>query len=159
MRCEMLSVCKSLRSNTEPLAAHRYFADSYWWFFLIILGDSMLQEKTKHCKVSSLTIKQMERLSANVAKWVNVTGSVLFDYREYLIECTFNFTVTLCFVFQAWGIMMVHKGLDFPCLKIKNFVVVFKDNSQKKQYKKWVELPITFPELDYSEYCTFSDED
>lgn len=55
--------------------------------------------------------------------------------------------------------MMVHKGLDFPCLKIKNFVVVFKNNSPKKQYKKWVELPITFPDLDYSEYCLLSDED
>lgn len=55
--------------------------------------------------------------------------------------------------------MMVHKGLDLPCLKIKNFVVVFKNNSTKKQYKKWVELPITFPDLDYSEYCLFSDED
>ncbi|XP_019313324.2 interferon-induced helicase C domain-containing protein 1 isoform X2 [Panthera pardus] len=60
---------------------------------------------------------------------------------------------------QAWGTMMVHKGLDFPCLKIKNFVVVFKNNSPKKQYKKWVELPITFPDLDYSEYCLLSDED
>lgn len=60
---------------------------------------------------------------------------------------------------QAWGTMMVHKGLDLPCLKIKNFVVVFKNNSTKKQYKKWVELPITFPDLDYSEYCLFSDED
>uniref|UniRef100_A0A9L0TE12 RNA helicase n=1 Tax=Equus caballus TaxID=9796 RepID=A0A9L0TE12_HORSE len=37
---------------------------------------------------------------------------------------------------QAWGTMMVHKGLDLPCLKIKNFVVVFKSNSPKKQYKK-----------------------
>ncbi|KAM6175774.1 interferon-induced helicase C domain-containing protein 1 [Erethizon dorsatum] len=65
----------------------------------------------------------------------------------------------ICKCGQAWGTMMVHKGLDFPCLKIKNFVVVFKDNSPKKQYKKWVELPITFPDLDYSEYCNFSDED
>nr|KAF6353360.1 interferon induced with helicase C domain 1 [Pipistrellus kuhlii] len=60
---------------------------------------------------------------------------------------------------QAWGTMMVHKGLDLPCLKIKNFVVCFKNNATKKQYKKWVELPITFPDLDYSEYCLFSDED
>uniref|UniRef100_A0A673V764 Interferon-induced helicase C domain-containing protein 1 n=1 Tax=Suricata suricatta TaxID=37032 RepID=A0A673V764_SURSU len=60
---------------------------------------------------------------------------------------------------QAWGTMMVHKGLDLPCLKIKNFVVVFKNNSPKKQYKKWVELPIKFPDLDYSEYCLLSDED
>ncbi|KAM7104938.1 interferon-induced helicase C domain-containing protein 1 [Molossus nigricans] len=60
---------------------------------------------------------------------------------------------------QAWGTMMVHKGLDLPCLKIKNFVVFFKSNATKKQYKQWVELPITFPALDYSEYCLFSDED
>uniref|UniRef100_A0A8C0D7U8 Interferon-induced helicase C domain-containing protein 1 n=1 Tax=Balaenoptera musculus TaxID=9771 RepID=A0A8C0D7U8_BALMU len=60
---------------------------------------------------------------------------------------------------QAWGTMMVHKGLDLPCLKIKNFVVVFKNNLPKKQYKKWVELPMTFPDLNYSEYCLFSDED
>ncbi|XP_077010130.1 interferon-induced helicase C domain-containing protein 1 [Tamandua tetradactyla] len=65
----------------------------------------------------------------------------------------------ICKCGQAWGTMMVHKGLDLPCLKIKNFVVVFKNNSPKKQYKKWVELPITFPNLDYSEYCLFSDED
>ncbi|XP_037705461.1 interferon-induced helicase C domain-containing protein 1 isoform X2 [Choloepus didactylus] len=65
----------------------------------------------------------------------------------------------ICKCGQAWGTMMVHKGLDLPCLKIKNFVVVFKNNSPKKQYKKWVELPITFPDLDYSEYCLFSDED
>ncbi|XP_036601310.1 interferon-induced helicase C domain-containing protein 1 [Trichosurus vulpecula] len=60
---------------------------------------------------------------------------------------------------QAWGTMMVNKGLDLPCLKIKNFVVAFKNNSQKKQYKKWVELPIRFPKLDYTEHCMFSDED
>ena len=55
--------------------------------------------------------------------------------------------------------MMVHKGLDLPCLKIKNYVVAFKNNLFKKQYKKWVELPITFPDLNYSEYCLSSDED
>ncbi|XP_007494333.2 interferon-induced helicase C domain-containing protein 1 [Monodelphis domestica] len=60
---------------------------------------------------------------------------------------------------QSWGTMMVNKGLDLPCLKIRNFVVDFKNNSEKKQYKKWVELPIAFPKLDYAEHCMFSDED
>ncbi|XP_055966243.1 interferon-induced helicase C domain-containing protein 1 isoform X2 [Sorex fumeus] len=60
---------------------------------------------------------------------------------------------------QAWGTMMVHKGLDLPCLKIRNFVVFFKHDLSKKQYKKWVELHIRFPDLDYSEYCSISDED
>ncbi|XP_037379324.1 interferon-induced helicase C domain-containing protein 1 [Talpa occidentalis] len=59
---------------------------------------------------------------------------------------------------QAWGTMMVHKSLDLPCLKIKNFVVVFGDKSPKKQYKKWVELPITFPQLDYSDYYKLNNE-
>ncbi|XP_042555421.1 interferon-induced helicase C domain-containing protein 1 [Dipodomys spectabilis] len=64
----------------------------------------------------------------------------------------------ICKCGQAWGTMMVHRGLDLPCLKIRNFVVFFKNNSSKKQYKKWVELPIAFPDLDYSEYL-FSVED
>lgn len=65
----------------------------------------------------------------------------------------------ICKCGQAWGTMMVHKGLDLPCLKIRNFVVDLKNNSLKKQYKKWVELPIRFPDLDCSEYCLSSDED
>lgn len=65
----------------------------------------------------------------------------------------------ICKCGQDWGTMMVHKGLHLPCLKIKNFVVSFKTNSEKKQYKKWVEVPITFPGLDYSEYYFLSDED
>uniref|UniRef100_A0A8C6R0S0 Interferon-induced helicase C domain-containing protein 1 n=1 Tax=Nannospalax galili TaxID=1026970 RepID=A0A8C6R0S0_NANGA len=65
----------------------------------------------------------------------------------------------ICKCGQAWGTMMVHKGLDLPCLKIRNFVVVSKNNSSKKQYKKWVELPIRFPDLDCSDYCLSSDED
>ncbi|XP_069328116.1 interferon-induced helicase C domain-containing protein 1 [Eulemur rufifrons] len=65
----------------------------------------------------------------------------------------------ICKCGQAWGTMMVHKGLDLPCLQIRHFVVVFKNDATKKQYKKWVELPITFPALDYPECCLFSDED
>ncbi|XP_012296007.1 interferon-induced helicase C domain-containing protein 1 [Aotus nancymaae] len=65
----------------------------------------------------------------------------------------------ICKCGQAWGIMMVHKGLDLPCLLIRNFVVDFKNNSTKEEYKKWIELPITFPDLDYAEHCFFSDED
>lgn len=65
----------------------------------------------------------------------------------------------ICKCGQAWGTMMVHKGLDLPCLKIRNFVVDFKNNSSKKQYKRWVELPVRFPDLDCSEHCLSSDED
>lgn len=102
----------------------------------------------------------MARSSAKcVAKWVHCCGLYFyFGQKEFLIERAFNFS-SHSLVLQAWGTMMVHKGLDLPCLKIKNFVVIFKNNTSKKQYKKWVELPIAFPDLDYSEYCLFSDED
>ncbi|XP_038607337.1 interferon-induced helicase C domain-containing protein 1 isoform X2 [Tachyglossus aculeatus] len=65
----------------------------------------------------------------------------------------------ICKCGQSWGTMMVHKSLDFPCLNIKHFVVTFTNNSEKKIYKRWSELPITFPKLNYSDYCMFSDED
>ncbi|XP_013026596.2 interferon-induced helicase C domain-containing protein 1 [Anser cygnoides] len=61
---------------------------------------------------------------------------------------------------QAWGNMMVHRGLDLPCLKIRNFVVVFEDKKTTKEiFKKWVELPIRFPSFDYAAHCPSSDED
>ncbi|NXA15800.1 IFIH1 protein, partial [Sapayoa aenigma] len=61
---------------------------------------------------------------------------------------------------QAWGNMMVHRGLDLPCLKIRNFVVVFADKKTTKQiFKKWGELPIRFPGFDYAAHCPSSDED
>ncbi|NXH18558.1 IFIH1 protein, partial [Bucco capensis] len=61
---------------------------------------------------------------------------------------------------QAWGNMMVHRGLDLPCLKIKNFVVVFEDKKTTKQiFKKWGELPVRFPSFDYAAHFSSSDED
>ncbi|NWX98149.1 IFIH1 protein, partial [Nothoprocta ornata] len=61
---------------------------------------------------------------------------------------------------QAWGNMMVHRGLDMPCLKIKNFVVVFEGKKTTKDiFKKWGELPVRFPVFDYAGHCPSSDED
>ncbi|XP_069717331.1 interferon-induced helicase C domain-containing protein 1 [Phaenicophaeus curvirostris] len=61
---------------------------------------------------------------------------------------------------QAWGNMMVHRGLDLPCLKIRNFVVVFEDKKTTKQiFKKWAELSVRFPNFDYAAHCPSSDED
>ncbi|NXC10461.1 IFIH1 protein, partial [Orthonyx spaldingii] len=61
---------------------------------------------------------------------------------------------------QAWGNMMVHRGLDLPCLKIRNFVVVFTDKKKTKEiFKKWGDLPIRFPSFDYAAHCPSSDED
>ncbi|XP_054828583.1 interferon-induced helicase C domain-containing protein 1 [Eublepharis macularius] len=62
---------------------------------------------------------------------------------------------------QAWGTMMVHRGLDLPCLKITKFVVVFKDKKtvSNQIFKRWGELPIRFPDFNYAEHCVSSDED
>ncbi|NWZ00480.1 IFIH1 protein, partial [Loxia curvirostra] len=61
---------------------------------------------------------------------------------------------------QAWGNMMVHRGLDLPCLKIRNFVVVFADKkSTNNIFKKWGDLPIRFPSFDYAAHYPSSDED
>ncbi|XP_058047645.1 interferon-induced helicase C domain-containing protein 1 [Ahaetulla prasina] len=62
---------------------------------------------------------------------------------------------------QIWGTMMVYKGLDLPCLKIKNFVVYFKDkkSTTKKIYKQWRELAINFPAFSYADHYISSEED
>ncbi|XP_077176013.1 interferon-induced helicase C domain-containing protein 1 isoform X2 [Paroedura picta] len=58
---------------------------------------------------------------------------------------------------QAWGTMMVHRGLDLPCLNINRFVVVFKDK-KTEVFKRWGELPIRFPDFNYADHCESSDD-
>ncbi|XP_072435571.1 interferon-induced helicase C domain-containing protein 1 isoform X2 [Chiloscyllium punctatum] len=54
---------------------------------------------------------------------------------------------------QPWGTMMVHRGVDLPCLSIKNFVVVIDEkNVEKNTYKKWSEVPFKLPNFDYVRY-------
>ncbi|KAM9305680.1 interferon-induced helicase C domain-containing protein 1 [Gastrophryne carolinensis] len=47
---------------------------------------------------------------------------------------------------RTWGTMMVHNGLDLPCLRICNFVIKYKDEKMTKDTLDiWSELPIIFP--------------
>ncbi|XP_040003698.1 interferon-induced helicase C domain-containing protein 1 [Xiphias gladius] len=53
---------------------------------------------------------------------------------------------------QRWGAMMMYRGIECPCLHVKNFVVTF---SGKKIGKctKWNELAVRFSAFDYAEHA------
>lgn len=92
--------------------------------------------------------------------------NILFSYSScclYLFlsnDLVLFYLNAISFYLQAWGNMMVHRGLDLPCLKIRNFVVVFADKKMTKQiFKRWADLPIRFPSFDYAAHCPSSDED
>ncbi|XP_048390897.1 interferon-induced helicase C domain-containing protein 1 isoform X2 [Stegostoma tigrinum] len=54
---------------------------------------------------------------------------------------------------RPWGTMMVHRGVNLPCLSIKNFVVFIDEkNFEKHTYKKWSEVPFKLPKFDYIKY-------
>ncbi|XP_078408403.1 interferon-induced helicase C domain-containing protein 1 [Cetorhinus maximus] len=54
---------------------------------------------------------------------------------------------------QPWGTMMVHRGVDLPCLSIRNFVVLIDDkNVDRGTYKKWSEVPFKLPKFNYIKY-------
>lgn len=50
---------------------------------------------------------------------------------------------------QTWGSMMVYRGIECPCLHVKNFLVTI--DGKKNKFAKWRELPINFPAFDYAE--------
>ncbi|KAL2081449.1 hypothetical protein ACEWY4_023302 [Coilia grayii] len=52
---------------------------------------------------------------------------------------------------HTWGSMMLYRGIDCPCLHIKNFVVTY--NGKNKVFSKWSELAIRFPAFDYAEHA------
>uniref|UniRef100_A0A8C2TXU5 RNA helicase n=1 Tax=Coturnix japonica TaxID=93934 RepID=A0A8C2TXU5_COTJA len=75
-------------------------------------------------------------------------------------DCLTNVEIICKDCGQAWGNMMVYRGLNLPCLNIRNFVVAFGDKKTTKNiYKKWRELPTRFPKFNYSAHCPSSDED
>ncbi|CAJ1079310.1 interferon-induced helicase C domain-containing protein 1 [Xyrichtys novacula] len=53
---------------------------------------------------------------------------------------------------QRWGSMMQYKGLECPCLHVKNFTV--KVNGKKiNKCNKWKDLPVKFSLFDYVEHA------
>ncbi|KAK2839744.1 hypothetical protein Q5P01_013484 [Channa striata] len=55
---------------------------------------------------------------------------------------------------QRWGSMMSYRGIECPCLHVKNFVVTLSGKSISK-CTKWNELPVKFPAFDYAEHASW----
>ncbi|XP_075964139.1 interferon-induced helicase C domain-containing protein 1 [Anarhichas minor] len=92
---------------------------------------------------------------------VNVTPefSQLFTKRENpslqerLLDYETNYYIACKNCGQRWGSMMLYRGIDCPCLHVKNFVVTFNGKKISK-CTKWSELPIKFPVFDYAEQAS-----
>lgn len=57
-----------------------------------------------------------------------------------------------CILLQRWGSMMMYKGIECPCLDVKNFVVNINGKKISK-CTKWNEVPIKFSAFDYAEHA------
>uniref|UniRef100_A0A8C9ZK19 RNA helicase n=1 Tax=Sander lucioperca TaxID=283035 RepID=A0A8C9ZK19_SANLU len=90
---------------------------------------------------------------------VNVTPDQLFIQRENttlqerLLDYETNYFIACKDCGQRWGSMMLYKGIDCPCLHVKNFVVTFNGKKISK-CTKWSELAIKFPAFDYAEHAS-----
>uniref|UniRef100_A0AAV2K4T9 RLR CTR domain-containing protein n=1 Tax=Knipowitschia caucasica TaxID=637954 RepID=A0AAV2K4T9_KNICA len=52
---------------------------------------------------------------------------------------------------NPWGSMMNYRGLNCPCLHVKNFGVTLKGEKVSK-CSKWSELPVKFRAFDYANH-------
>ncbi|XP_053733606.1 interferon-induced helicase C domain-containing protein 1 [Synchiropus splendidus] len=59
---------------------------------------------------------------------------------------------------QRWGSMMHYRGIDCPCLHVKNFVVSLNGENISK-CAKWSHLPINFSAFDYAEHARHMADD
>lgn len=73
--------------------------------------------------------------------------------QERLLDYETNFFIACKDCGQKWGSMMLYKGIDCPCLHVKNFVVTFNGKPINK-CTKWRELPVKFPAFDYAEHAS-----
>ncbi|XP_034742416.1 interferon-induced helicase C domain-containing protein 1 [Etheostoma cragini] len=92
---------------------------------------------------------------------VNVTPefSQLFIKRENttlqerLLDYETNYFIACKDCGLRWGSMMIYRGIECPCLHVKNFVVTFNGKKIGK-CTKWSELAINFPAFDYAEHAS-----
>uniref|UniRef100_A0A8D0D8K6 RNA helicase n=1 Tax=Sander lucioperca TaxID=283035 RepID=A0A8D0D8K6_SANLU len=73
--------------------------------------------------------------------------------QERLLDYETNYFIACKDCGQRWGSMMLYKGIDCPCLHVKNFVVTFNGKKISK-CTKWSELAIKFPAFDYAEHAS-----
>nr|AHX37214.1 melanoma differentiation-associated protein 5 [Oplegnathus fasciatus] len=91
---------------------------------------------------------------------VNVTTqfSQLFIQRENtspperLLDYEANSFIACKDCGQNWGTMMLYRGIDCPCLHVKNFVVAVSGKKIPK-CTKWIDLPVKFSAFDYTEHA------
>lgn len=50
--------------------------------------------------------------------------------------------------------MMSYRGIECPCLHVKNFVVTL-NGKPISTCTKWSELPVKFPDFDYAEHASY----
>ncbi|XP_061649242.1 interferon-induced helicase C domain-containing protein 1 [Phyllopteryx taeniolatus] len=73
--------------------------------------------------------------------------------QERLLDYETNGSIACKDCGQKWGTMMMYRGIECPCLIVKNFVVTIKEK-KFSSYTKWRELPTTFQSFDYIEHAS-----
>ncbi|KAJ8385457.1 hypothetical protein AAFF_G00189090 [Aldrovandia affinis] len=71
--------------------------------------------------------------------------------QERLLDHEMNSVIACRGCGQKWGSMMLYRGIDCPCLHIKNFVVTY--SNKQKTYDRWSELSIRFPAFDFHNHA------
>lgn len=92
---------------------------------------------------------------------VNVTEpfSQLFIQRENttlqqrLLDYETNSYIACKDCGQDWGTMMLYRGIECPCLHVKNFVVAVSGKKIPK-CTKWSDLPVRFSAFDYADHAS-----
>uniref|UniRef100_A0AAQ5Y019 RNA helicase n=1 Tax=Amphiprion ocellaris TaxID=80972 RepID=A0AAQ5Y019_AMPOC len=74
-------------------------------------------------------------------------------FQERLLDYETNSFIACKQCGQTWGSMMVYRGIDCPCLDVKNFVVRIGEEKISK-CNKWSELPVRFSTFDYTEHAS-----
>uniref|UniRef100_A0A7N8YHN4 RNA helicase n=1 Tax=Mastacembelus armatus TaxID=205130 RepID=A0A7N8YHN4_9TELE len=72
--------------------------------------------------------------------------------KEQLLDYEVNGFIACKDCGQKWGSIMSYRGVECPCLDVKNFVVTVSDKTISK-FTKWSELPVKFPAFDYAEHA------
>lgn len=88
-------------------------------------------------------------------EWLNNKRFDVFGYFVFSgLSFSFPFLLLMdsCPFLQVWGSVMIYRGIECPCLHVKNFVVNI-NGKRIGNCTKWSELPVKFPDFNYIEHA------
>uniref|UniRef100_A0A3B3ZSR4 RNA helicase n=1 Tax=Periophthalmus magnuspinnatus TaxID=409849 RepID=A0A3B3ZSR4_9GOBI len=120
-----------------------------------IMETRLRVKKSKQKGISNSSPSELKLIcrKCNIAVCTGDDIEIIENMHRVNLSPQFRYTTNRIGCKIPWGSMMHYRGIDCPCLHVKNFAVTLNGKKISK-CAKWSELPVKFRAFDYALYAS-----